>query len=86
MEIMGMTSVVAITIICYLIGEAAKLVPLDNKWIPVICGVAGAVLGVAGMFIMPEFPAGDYITAVAVGIVSGLAATGANQVFKQLKE
>ena len=42
------------------------------------------VLGVVGMMIMPEFPATDYITAVAVGIVSGLAATGANQIVKQL--
>lgn len=34
---------------------------------------------------MPDYPAKDYITGVAVGIVSGLAATGVNQVFKQLK-
>ena len=34
--------------------------------------------------VMPDFPATDYITAVAVGIVSGLAATGANQIVKQL--
>ena len=33
---------------------------------------------------MAEFPAGDIITALAVGIVSGLAATGADQVVKQL--
>ena len=49
-----------------------------------ICGVCGGALGVVGMMIMPEFPATDYITAVAVGIVSGLAATGANQIVKQL--
>ena len=36
------------------------------------------------MRIMPDYPAQDYITAVAVGIVSGLAATGVNQVYKQL--
>ena len=35
---------------------------------------------------VPDFPADDYITAVAVGIVSGLAATGANQVYKQLSK
>ena len=57
---------------------------LDNKFIPIICGVCGAVLGIVGMFIVPDFPATDYITAAAVGIVSGLAATGANQVIKQL--
>ena len=34
---------------------------------------------------MPDFPAGDILTAVSVGIVSGLAATGANQLGKQLK-
>lgn len=86
MEFIDMASVAAITVICYLIGEAVKLTVLDNKWIPVICGLCGAALGILGMFIMPEFPAGDYITAAAVGIVSGLAATGANQVYKQLKE
>ena len=35
---------------------------------------------------MPDFPAQDILTALAVGIVSGLAATGANQVGKQLKK
>ena len=83
---MNIASVAAITVICYLIGEGAKLAPIDNKWIPVICGLAGGLLGVAGMFIMPEFPASDYINAFAVGIVSGLAATGANQVIKQMKD
>ena len=86
MEFMGIVGVAAITIICYLIGEIAKAVPIDNKWIPVICGICGLLLGIAGMFIMSDFPASDYITAAAVGIVSGLAATGADQIMKQLKE
>ena len=85
MDMTGIASVGAITVICYLVGEGVKLTPLGNKWIPLLCGLAGAVLGIAGMAVMPEFPAGDYITAVAVGIVSGLAATGANQIGKQLK-
>ena len=81
-EILG---VAAITIICYLFAEGIKATKLDNKWIPVLVGLLGGILGVVGMFVMPEFPAGDVITAIAVGIVSGLAATGANQVYKQLK-
>ena len=85
MDMTGIASVGAITVICYLVGEGVKLTPLGNKWIPLLCGLCGAVLGVAGMVVMPEFPAGDYITAVAVGIVSGLAATGANQIGKQMK-
>lgn len=80
----GITGVAVITVICFLIGQAVKVTGLDNKYIPVIVGTAGGVLGVAGMFLMPEFPAQDYMTAVAVGIVSGLAATGFNQVAKQL--
>lgn len=81
----GIVGVSAITVLCYLMGEAVKASKLDNKYIPVICGALGAILGVAAMFAMPEFPAKDIITAASVGAVSGLAATGANQVFKQLK-
>lgn len=81
---LGITGVAAITVICLLIGQGVKVSGLDNKFIPIICGVCGAVLGIVGMFIVPDFPATDYITAAAVGIVSGLAATGANQVIKQL--
>lgn len=81
----GIASVAAITVICYLAGLIAKALPLDDRYIPIVCGVCGAVLGVAGLYLgLPDFPAGDPLTALAVGIVSGLAATGANQVFKQL--
>lgn len=81
----GIASVAAITVICYLAGLIAKALPLDDRYIPIVCGVCGAVLGVAGLYLgLPDFPANDPLTALAVGIVSGLAATGANQVFKQL--
>lgn len=81
----GITSVVAITVITYLIGMGCKAwEKLDNKFIPVICGLFGAVLGVVGMQTMADFPAKDILSAVAVGIVSGLASTGANQIGKQL--
>lgn len=87
MEIMGITGVAGIVVICYLVGLVVKATPWNNnKIIPIVCGMAGAVLGVAGMYVMPEFPAADPITAVAVGIVSGLAATGADQIAKQLKQ
>lgn len=83
---LGIAGVAVITVICFLVGEVVKATGLDNKWIPIICGIVGAALGIAGMFIMPDFPAGDYLTAAAVGIVSGLAATGINQVYKQLSK
>lgn len=81
----GIANVAAITVICYLAGLIAKALPLDDRYIPIVCGVCGAVLGVAGLYLgLPDFPAGDPLTALAVGIVSGLAATGVNQVVKQL--
>lgn len=81
----GIATVVAITVMCYIVGLIVKVSGLDNKWIPVICGVAGMALGIAALHIgMPDFPASDPITAAAVGAASGLAATGVNQAFKQL--
>ena len=80
----GIASVAVITVICYLIGMAVKATAIENKWIPIVVGVSGGVLGVVGMLIMADFPAADYLTAVAVGIVSGLASTGVNQIAKQM--
>lgn len=81
----GIANVAAITVICYLAGLIAKALPLDDRYIPIVCGVCGAVLGVAGLYLgLPDFPAADPVTALAVGIVSGLAATGVNQAVKQL--
>lgn len=83
----GIASVAVISVICYLVGMIIKATGLDNKWIPCICGISGAVLGVVAWVIsVPDFPATDPLTAVAVGIVSGLAATGINQAVKQLKQ
>lgn len=81
---LGITSVAAITVIVFLVCQGVKASKLDNRWLPLIAGLSGAVLGVVGMMTMPGYPAKDYLTAIAVGIVSGLAATGINQVYKQL--
>lgn len=84
MELMGISSVAAITVICYLAAAAIKATELPTRYLPVICGICGGVLGIISMRIMPEYPAGDLITALAVGIVSGFAATGVDQAIKQL--
>lgn len=86
MDILGIAAIPVITVICFLVAEAVKATALDNKWLPIICGAFGGALGVVAMLIMAEFPAHDYLTAIAVGIVSGLAATGAHQVYKQLSD
>ena len=82
---LGIANVAAITVLVYLIAAGIKATPLDNKWLPVICGVAGIILGLAALYFgMPDFPAHDPINAAAIGAVSGLAATGINQISKQL--
>ena len=77
----------AIIVITYLIGMGCKAASkIPDKFIPVIVGVTGGILGVVGMYTMTDFPAQDVLNALAVGIASGLASTGANQIVKQLRQ
>lgn len=83
----GIANVVAITILVYIIGMGVKATNLDNKWIPVICGLSGVLLGILALYLgVPDFPATDPMTAAAVGGASGLAATGFDQAMKQIKQ
>ena len=84
MDITQIGTVLAIVVISYLVGIGAKLVPqVKDEAIPVIVGTAGGLLGIVGMYFMPNFPANDILNAIAIGIVSGLASTGVHQVWKQ---
>lgn len=82
---LGIAGVVAITAVSYLVGLIVKTSKLNNKWIPSVCGGVGLALGIVAMHAMPGFPADDYITAAAIGVVSGLAATGVNELVKKFK-
>ena len=82
-------AVPAIGVIVYLIAEIFKVAANGReswlKFIPVLCGVLGGALGIAGWLFVPGYiPAENIFTAAAIGIISGLAATGINQVYKQL--
>ena len=86
MDFAQVSTVVSIVVITYLIGHAAKAIPsVKDNYIPIIVGVAGGILGVVGMYVIADFPANDVLNAIAVGIVSGLASTGVNQIYKQVK-
>ena len=86
MDFTQVSTVVAIVVITYLIGYAAKQNPkVKDNVIPVIVGIAGGILGAVGMYVIPDFPANDILNAIAVGIVSGLSSTGVNQIYKQGK-
>ena len=85
MDVLGITGVAAIAIICYLIGTGLKAWDaFDDRKIPVIMGICGFVLGVVAFYVSPGIiPADDIITAMAIGVVSGFTATGINQIYKQ---
>lgn len=86
-DLSQMGVVLAIVVICYLVGMAAKVSNhCPDKAIPVVVGVAGGLLGVVGMYVIADFPAQDILNAIAIGIVSGLASTGIDQVYKQQKK
>ena len=86
MDFTQVSTVAAIVVITYLIGSAAKAIPkVKDNYIPIIVGVAGGILGVVGMYVIPEFLTNDILNAIAVGIVSGLSSTGVNQIYKQVK-
>lgn len=79
--------VAGITMISGLCGLVLKETPYDNnKWIPLLCGTVGGILGGIAYFTgMEGFPMTDFISSVAIGVGSGLASTGAHQAMKQLE-
>lgn len=87
---MEYVSIPVITIICYLLGEFFKLVILKKKkrfkYIPIIVGGIGGALGLTIYLVSPELLLNvtNPFVAMAIGIVSGLAATGGNELVKQI--
>ncbi len=77
----------AIVVLCCLAGMLLKWAFEGNErltaGIPWMLGVLGAILGAVSLAIIPEDGAGDVFTQIALGVVSGLAACGANQIVRQ---
>lgn len=86
MDTLGVAGIASITVICYLVGAIVKATPWkNNDAIPVICALTGAVLGGVAYFLgLDIMPATEPFTAIAIGIVSGWAATGVNQTAKKI--
>lgn len=84
---MEIVAIPAITVICMLLAQTYKAVTSESKYkyIPPLCGALGLVLGLVSFYLTPGFiPAENPFLAAAIGIVSGLAATGAHQTKKQV--
>lgn len=86
MNDLGFIAFPAIVVICYLVGATLKAINNEglDKFIPVICGFVGGILGVVVFKTIPGYiPAENWLMALAIGIVSGFASVGVNQVYKQ---
>lgn len=89
MNDLGFIAFPAIVVICYLVGATLNAIKNDtlDKFIPVICGFVGGALGVVVFLTIPGYiPADNWLMALAIGIVSGFASTGINQVYKQFTQ
>lgn len=80
-----------ITVIVYWIIELIKQATNNNenfmRFIPIVATGIGVVLGVVIYFAVPEISiAANVLFAAVTGGASGLAATGSNQMIKQLKK
>ena len=78
----------AITALCYFAGFICKSFKNEklDTFIPCICGGLGLILGIISFYTIPNFiPATNWLDASAIGIASGFASTGINQIYKQLK-
>ena len=82
----GVAVVPVLIIIAFAVGMVAKAIKaIPDKWIPVICCIAGGIFGVLAFYVGVEgLEATEWITALAIGMASGLAATGLHQAYKQL--
>lgn len=79
-----MPEIIEIVVITYALVEVLKQIRnFKSESIPAIACVIGACLGLVANYVIPEFPASNVMTAVAIGITSGLAATGTHQILKQ---
>lgn len=86
MNELGFIAFPAIVAVVYLVGATLNAINNEtlDKFIPVICGFVGGALGVVVFKTIPGYiPAENWLMALAIGIVSGFAATGINQVYKQ---
>lgn len=87
---MCFASVPIIVVCCYVLGELYKLVFRKKtqayKFIPITMCVIGGILGIIMFYTEPTmiFDADNAWVALGIGMVSGVSATGTNQIIKQL--
>ena len=84
MDQLGIIGYGAITAIAFFVGFVIKQTALPDKWIPVFTLATGAGLGLMCYYGGVEDYAVNVVEGIARGIVSGAAATGIHQIWRQL--
>lgn len=88
-DYLQLISVPAIAAIVYWTIEIVKYTLDGNekfkRFIPLTAAILGAILGIGCFYLTPDLiSAPNVIVAIVIGAASGLTATGANQIIKQL--
>ena len=86
---MEYVSLPIIALVCYIFSEIYKVIFKERedlyKLIPVFCGIFGGLLGVLIYLTSNEMKeVANIYQAIEIGIISGFASTGTNQVIKQI--
>lgn len=75
-----------ITVISYVLVEIIKKI-INKRYLPIVSGIIGGLLGLLMYVLKIEImPSKDIISSLAIGIISGLASTGTDQIKKQLNK
>ncbi len=88
-QYLELISVPAIAAVVYWVVNLIKYTVGENetfkRFIPLIATALGIICGVICFFLIPSIvPADNVLVAIVIGGASGLTATGANQIIKQL--
>lgn len=88
-DYLQLISVPAIAAMVYWTIEIVKYALEDSekfkRFIPLTAAILGAVLGIGCFYLTPDLiSAPNVFVAIVLGAASGLTATGANQIIKQL--
>ena len=87
---MDFVSIPIIVVCCYMVGEIYKVIFKKKskayKLIPILVALVGGLLGVVIFYTEPKvmFNVDNFYSALLIGLLSGFASTGANQVVKQM--
>lgn len=73
MDFFDFAPIPAIAVIVEFIALVFKTkTSVDNKWLPIVCLVSGAMLGFVAWIVYPAiYPAADAFAAIAIGLASG---------------